>query len=236
MNVFDKQPGAAPKYSLDLACRGWQGENPKVQKFYEALNNLDEWMIDHATKNSKLWFKQDLTRQVVEAFYTRSVKFGRDKEGNQTPYPPNVKVQLRKKKDSEQFEMPVYDESSRTDPSARPITGVPMEDLLVKRVEVTCLIQCTGVWFAGGKFGLSWKALQLRLDKVPSGIRGYGFVDDEEEGEGPSTDAPVSSFQQVQDDEDEEEEDEEVEAPPVPKKTTTSVKKVTSTKPRTVAK
>ena len=223
MNVYDKQ--GPPKYSLDLALRGWGGENPKVKAFYDAMASLDEYMIDFATKNSKLWFKQEMKREVVEAFYTPSVKFGRDKEGNPTPYPPNVKLQLRKKRDSDQFETVVYDESSATDPNARPITGVPMEDLLVKRADVTCLMQCTGIWFAGGKFGLSWKALQIRLDKVPSGIRGYGFVQDEDEvdAEPETSAAPVSAFQQEQEDDDEEEE---VVAPPVPARTTVTPKKV----------
>jgi len=222
MNVYDKQ--GPPKYSLDLALRGWGGENPKVKTFYDVMSQLDEHMVDFATKNSKLWFKQEMKREVVEAFYTPSVKFGRDKEGNPTPYPPNIKLQLRKKKDSEQFETNVYDESASTDPNARPITGVPMEDLLVKRVEVTCLIQCTGVWFAGGKFGLSWKAVQVRLDKVPSGIRGYGFLPDEDAEE---VDAPVdapSSFQNAE--EEDEDEDEEVAVPPVPLKTSVTPKKV----------
>ena len=223
MNVYDKQ--GPHKYSLDLALRGWNGENPKVKTFYDAMASLDEHMIEFATKNSKLWFKQEMKREVVEAFYTPTVKFGRDKEGNPTPYPPNIKLQLRKKRDSDQFETVVYDEASTTDPNARPISGVPMEDLLVKRADVTCLMQCTGVWFAGGKFGLSWKAVQIRLDKVPSGIRGYGFVQDEEdeETEAPSSSAPVSSFQQEQE---EDEDEEEVVAPPVPARSSTTPKKV----------
>jgi len=226
MNVYDKQ--GPPKYSLDLALRGWGGENPKVKAFYDAMSSLDNFMVDYATKNSKLWFKQEMKREVVEAFYTPTVKFGRDKEGNPTPYPPNIKLQLRKKRDSELFEVDVFDESSLTDPNTRPIKGVPMEDLLVKRVEVTCLIECTGIWFAGGKFGLSWKGVQIRLDKVPRGIRGYGFIQDEEgevEEETTTQSAPVSSFQNVEE-EDDEEDEEEVAVPPVPVKTTTTMKKV----------
>jgi hypothetical protein len=43
-------------------------------------------------------------------------------------------------------------------------------------------MQCTGVWFAAGKFGLSWKAVQVRLDSVPQGISGYGFAAEDEDG------------------------------------------------------
>jgi len=241
LNVFDKN--GPPKYSLDLAMRGWNGENAKVTNFYNALSTLDEFMVDEATKNSKLWFKQELKREVVEAFYTPSVKFGRDKEGNPTPYPPNVKVQLRKKRNandtaaadsdlSNSFDVDVFDASAATDANARPIKGVPMGDLLVRRVEVTCLIECTGVWFAGGKFGLSWKASQIRVDKAPSGLvgRGYAFVQDEEERDDAEAEAPApTSFKQSAEGEEEDEEDEdeeEVVAPPPPKKTSMTTKKV----------
>ena len=235
-STFDKN--SAPKYSIDLALRGYQ-ENPKVKSFFDSLTALDEYMIDQGVKNSKLWFKADMKREVVEAFYTRTVKFGRDKEGNQTPYPPNVKLQLRKRRDRDEFETDFYDEKSKTDPNAKPIKGVPVDEMLVKKVEVTALMQCTGVWFAGGKFGLSWKAVQVRLDSVPASLgRGPAF----EDKDGDDTDAPFQSTGAAFSEpaefsrpaasaasasaQDEEEEDEEVAPAPVPKKTVMSIKKI----------
>ena len=242
LNVFDKN--GPPKYSLDLALRGYNGAtpNPKVKAFYDALSALDEHMIDLGVKNSRLWFKSDMKREIVQAFYTPCVKFGRDKEGNQTPYPPNVKLQLRRTRDGAGFETEFYDEKSKTNPNAKPLKDVPVEEMLVKKVEVTALMQCTGVWFAGGKYGLSWKAVQVRLDSVPAGLRGNAFVDDEEfserrgqleeeeeDEEAPSaptyaatlsrapTAAPVAQTEAV-------DEDEEVAPAPVPKRMT--VKKV----------
>ena len=255
MNVFDKN--GPPKYSLDLAMRGYNGNNanPKVKAFYESLTALDEFMIDQGVKNSKLWFKADMKREVVQAFYTPTVKFGRDKEGNQTPYPPNVKLQLRRRRDRDEFETEFYDEKSKTDPHAKPLKGIPIEEMLVKKVEVTALMQCTGVWFAGGKFGLSWKAVQIRLDSVPAGLgRGPAFQEDADEGFAepaefaarPSRASASASAAAAADEEDEEEEtapapapaptkaqpvqaeeeDEEVAPAPVPKKKVVTTKKV----------
>ena len=234
LNVFDKN--GPPKYSLDLALRGYNGAtpNPKVKAFYDALSALDEHMIDLGVKNSRLWFKSDMKREIVQAFYTPIVKFGRDKDGNQTPYPPNVKLQLRRTRDGSGFETEFYDEKSKTNPNAKPLKDVPVEEMLVKKVEVTALMQCTGVWFAGGKYGLSWKAVQVRLDSVPAGLRGNAFVDDEEFSERPGqleedeeapetyastlTRAPTVAAPA-------EEEDEEVAPAPVPKKKVMSIKK-----------
>jgi hypothetical protein len=188
-----------------------------------------------------------MKREIVQAFYTPTVKFGRDKEGNQTPYPPNVKLQLRRSRDGSGFETEFYDEKSKTNPNAKPLKDVPIEEMLIKKVEVTALMQCTGVWFAGGKYGLSWKAVQVRLDSVPAGLRGNAFVVDEEEfaerpgqladddedeevapvaapppAAVPPTYASTVRAPAVVDDEDE---DEEVAPAPVPKKKVMTVKK-----------
>lgn len=236
MNVFDKN--GPPKFSLDLALRGYQ-EAGKVKAFYDALSSLDEYMIDLGVKNSKLWFKADMKREIVQAFYTPIVKFGRDKEGNQTPYPPNVKLQLRKNRDGA-FETEFYGEDAKSNPKAKALDleENPLETFLVKKVEVTALMQCTGVWFAGGKYGLSWKAVQVRLDSVPAGLRGYGFVNDDEDAPtqgGEFSSRPASSRQVVDEDEEEtapapatqvDDDDEEVAPAQVPKKKVMTVKKV----------
>ena len=207
MNVFDK---AGPvKYSMDLSLRGYD-ENPKVKAVYDAFMALDNWMIDQGVKNSKAWFKSDLTRDVVKAFYTPMVKVAKDAEGNPKPYPPTFKINLKKVND--QFDVKVYDDQ------AQPYEGVPLEDLLVKGAQVTTLIQCTSVWFAGSKFGLSWKAKQIRMDKVPESIRGYAFIDDDEvpaRSSKPAAPASSNKFAALdtEADEDDAEEDEVFEAP-----------------------
>jgi hypothetical protein len=206
MNVFDK---AGPvKYSMDLSLRGYD-ENAKTKAIYNAFMALDEWMIDQGVKNSKAWFKADLSRDVVRAFYTPMVKVAKDAEGNAKPYPPTFKINLKKQND--QFDVKVYDDQ------ARAYEGVPLEDLLVKGAQVTTLIQCTSVWFAGSKFGLSWKAKQIRMDKVPESIRGYAFLDDDDVPSRPKSTAPPSSNKfaalDTEVEEDEGEEDEAFTAP-----------------------
>jgi len=171
MSVFDK---AGPvKYSVDMSLRGYEGENPKVKGIFDAYTALDAYMIEQGVKNSKLWFKQEMSREIVKAFYTPCVRFSKDADGNPKPYPPSLKVTLRQR--DGKFETIVYDDKKR------PMTDVPMEDILVKGANITTLVQCTGVWFAGSKYGLSWKAVQIRVDSLPDSIRGYAIADDDDE-------------------------------------------------------
>jgi len=174
LSVFDKIPGAAPKYTVELNLRGHDDPvgNPKTASIFNALNSLDEYLIDTGVKNSRSWFKADLNRDMVKMLYTPTMRFAKDAEGNLKPYPPTLKIQLRKR--DGKFETVVYDDKKR------PLADVPIEDVIVKRSMLTVLIQCTGVWITGGKFGLSWKAVQIRADKIPDSIRGFAFLDDGE--------------------------------------------------------
>ena len=178
MSVYDK---AGPvKYSVDMSLRGYEGENPKAKSVFDAFSQLDDFMIKEGVKNSKAWFKQDLSKDVVKAFYTPSLRFSKDAEGNPKPYPPTVKVALKQREGK--FDTRVYDDKKRE------LTELPMEDILVKGANITVLIECTGVWFAGSKYGISWKAVQIRVDSLPDRIRGFAFLEDGESAQAP---APV---------------------------------------------
>ena len=61
------------------------------------------------------------------------------------------------------------------DINGNPYKGIPVEDLLVKGVQVTAIIECAGVWFAGSKFGLTWRAKQIAIHKLPEKIADFAF-------------------------------------------------------------
>jgi hypothetical protein len=186
LSTYDKS--SPPKHSVDLKLRGYDDptNNPKNALLFKVLSALDEFMLEQAEKNAVAWFKGPKSRAVLAELYTPTVRFALDKEGNRKPYPPTVKANLRKKND--EFDVELYDEN------LKPMSGVPLEDVLVKGSVLTVLIQCTSVWFAGAKFGLSWKATQIRADKVPQNFRGKpAFLDDDGEPLSGGSVAPSSA-------------------------------------------
>ena len=208
MSVYDKvQP---PKYSVELNLRGYDdaATSPGVAAIYDALTRLDEFMVDQGVKNSKAWFKKDtVSKELISELYTPSMRFAKDSSGARKPYPPTMKIQLRKR--DGKFDVDIYD------PALNSMKGTPIEDILVKRAQLTVLMKCTGVWFAGGKFGLSWKAEQIRADKIPASIRGPAFLPDESGGAVAAPQQPKGQFQALADEEDDDEvNDEEALAPP----------------------
>lgn len=173
LSEFNKPP-APPSYSVDLKLRGYDdpANHPAEARIYQAFNGLDEFMLEQGVKNSVAWFKGSKSKEVLKELYSPMVRFSVDKEGNRKPYPPTIKVKLRKNKDSGKFDTEVYD--SKNQPMA-------MEDAVVKGAAMTCLIQCTGLWFQGSKYNLSWNMVQIRADRVPQRLPRFAIND---EGEG----------------------------------------------------
>ena len=208
MSCFDKAGPA--KYSVDICLTGYDEAGSKNNQFYNTLQSLDDFMIEQGVKNSKQWFKSELSRDVIKAFYTPVLKWSKDKDGNVKPYPPNVKLNLKKKRDSDLFDVQCYDEQRTL------YRNIPVEELLVRGTQMTSLIQCTGVWVAGSKYGLSWKLVQSMITELPQSSRNFTFVEDDD------VSAPVRSASKkpsvvaavTQDDEEEEEEEEEFVPPP----------------------
>lgn len=203
------------KYSFNLSLREFDS-NPKVKAVFDALDNLDNRVVAECV--DKNWLKKPgMTHQILKQMklYKPTVKFSEDENGNRKPYPPTVKVALRKKGDA--FETVFFD----SDKKQIQLKDVPIEDLIVKRMTVTALIECTGVWISSVGCGLSWKAKQVKIVSRPDGVgRGYAFVDDDEDSR-PRARQPVqqpkaSGFAAAFDDEEEELDDEALTSPPAP--------------------
>jgi hypothetical protein len=205
MSCFDKAGPA--KYSVDICLTGYDDAGSKTQQFYNVLQSLDDFMIEQGVRNSKQWFKSELSRDVIKAFYTPVLKWSKDKDGNVKPYPPNVKLNLKKKRDSDLFDVQCYDDQRTL------YRNIPLEELLVRGTQMTSLIQCTGVWVAGSKYGLSWKLVQAMITDLPQNSRSFTFVEDGDVS-APSRVATKKAPIVEAPEEDEEEEDEEEFVPP----------------------
>jgi hypothetical protein len=165
LNAFQNQQGTN-EYSVDLSFRG-QEQRPELQEFKAVLEQMDEMMINEGVKNSKAWFKADLNKEVIKAFYTPTLKYSKDKEGNVLSYPPNIKVKLPKR--NGEWDTKFYDLKGT------PYKDVPVEVLIVKGTQITAIIECGGVWFAGSKFGLTWRAKQIAIHKLPEKMNDFAF-------------------------------------------------------------
>lgn len=189
ISCFD---GEYRKYSLEMSFGGME-DDTTLEKFYQNIEAIDNKLISEGINNSQAWFKKKkISEEVVTALYAPGIKVSRDKDTGEpnNKYPPTFKVKVPFK--DEKFTCNVYDNKK---------TKIEDNicDLLGKGCRVQCLIQCVGLWFAGGKYGCSWKIVQVKVNPSKS-ITGYSFVDDSDDDDDGSN--KVKSSEDGSDDDD----------------------------------
>lgn len=158
------------KYSIPMSFKD-KDSRPSLKAFFELMNKLDKKLIQSGLENSTSWFKKKITSDaVVEALYTPQIKFSKDKNTGEITdkYPPTFRLGIPFRDGD--FKCSLFNDRE----------PCKYTDLEFKGSKVTAIMQCTGIWLAGGKFGCSWKLLQLRVIQ-PSTIQGFAFQDVDED-------------------------------------------------------
>lgn len=168
------------KYHFDLSF-GNKDEQPEKGIFLQKMLDIDQKFVQDALSNSMAWFKKKYnTEDVIKALYTPLVKYGKDKETGEISdkYPPTFKAQIPFK--DGKFACEVYDNKRKL---------VNLNDLETKGSGVAAILQCSGIWVAGGKFGCTWRVVQMKINPRNKKITGYAFVDDDSDDEVTEIDA-----------------------------------------------
>ena len=226
------------KYDMSLQFPSEDYSNSSITSFLENMKDFENKLLDDACgKHCKEWFnKSKMTRDVAEALWNPMLRYPKDKETGEPDMTRMPTFRHRLPYWDEKFNVELYDMDqqllfgpSKDNGSTTPVSFIP------KTSHVSCIVQCGGLYFAGGKFGVTWDLIQAVV-RPPARIAGSCFVElDEadhatvanvEEREARDADKQDASvFEQdeestgveVADSEEEEDEEEEAPAPP-PKK------------------
>jgi hypothetical protein len=137
----------------------------------------------------------------LKDLFSGSLKYAKDDKGELKPYPPTLNLKLKEdKKNAKPFETKLYN----NDEDRTLITEQTPLEVLRRGAEITPIVECTGIWFAAGKFGVGWKIIQARIDvpvESPSGSGCAILDDDDAPPPAPRKAAPAA----VADEDDEEE-------------------------------
>jgi hypothetical protein len=112
----------------------------------------------------------------VDALYTPILKYSKDKVTGEPDLTkaPTMRVKIPSWEGS--FKVEVYDdEYQRLFPNQENPLITPME-LIQKGTNVLSVIQCGGIWFANGKFGVTWKLVKVLVQKPRGTLSGQCFI------------------------------------------------------------
>ena len=167
---FTDETSGRSTYKMSLAFPRQDYANAETDVFLQKMIELETKLKDDATKNSMEWFnkpKDKMPAQVVDALFNPMLKWPKDpltgdRDMTKTP---TLDIKLE---NYDGFNCELYDVNGemlfpdKTNPDVTPLTLIP------KLTNIACVIQCGGLWFAGGKFGVTWKLFQGVVQPRPS--------------------------------------------------------------------
>ena len=194
--------------------------------FLKNMIAFEKKIKDDALIYSKEWFgKVHKNAEVVEALYSPVLKYSKDKATGEPDLNKSPTMRIKIPLWENVYKCEVYDEEGdKLFPNST--NSVTPIELIQKGSNVAALIQCGGIWFANGKFGVTWKLAQVVVQQPRGALTGQCLIklkttDKEKMKSTPAPtvdildqdDAPVRRQADVEDSDDEEEE---VAAAPAP--------------------
>jgi len=220
------------KYEMSLVFPNDEYKDDDTTAFLTNMQNLEKKIKADALNNSKEWFgKIHKNAEVVDALYSPMLKYTKDKNTGEADMTKSPLLKVKIPFWDGVWKCEVYDEDggklfpSPSNPSVSPL------DLIQKGSQVAVIMQCGGLWFANGKFGVTWKLVQAVVQRPKTSLVGHCFIklkttDKEKLKKAPApveeadVDFPEQSSTLVQESDDEEEEsdeeEEEVKVAPTP--------------------
>ena len=164
INVYRNEENNTESHTMDISFDG-KDVKANLGDFYNKMYELDTLNVEKGFEYQQNWFRKKYpSKEVIEALYTTMIKYPKDKNGEiSKEWSPTFKFKLPYVNGEYKFEM--YDKNNKR---------MDVKDVQTKGARVVAILKCNGIWIAGGKFGMSWKAEQIQIIP-PNRITGFAI-------------------------------------------------------------
>jgi hypothetical protein len=199
------------KYDLTISFKGFD-ENIKIKTFLDKMREIETEIIDKAFENREPWFKDDYdgNKAFVSRMFSPMIKIDKDPKTGKVvgKYPPTLRVKIPYDGVNDKFNFDAFDMESNDIQFTEVINKL-------KGGKTQLIIELTGIWMAGGRFGCTWKVVsgkfQLSQNNKPKFIEDSDTekVDEEQENEEEEVEVSAADLAENKtEDDDEQEQDE----------------------------
>ena len=209
INTYTDEKSGRNTYDMALQFPTSQYSNDDTSSFLENMISFENKIKSDAISNSKEWFgKSKMTADAIDALFTPILKYPKDQESGEFDMtrPPTLKIKLPVWEDEWKCEL--YD-TDRTPIFPDPQGVKTPLNIISKGSHIATVIQCGGIWFANGKFGVTWKLFQGVVKPKPT-LKGTCHIsltsDEKKRLEAEKVDSEDEEGVEIENDSDEEEE------------------------------
>jgi hypothetical protein len=224
------------KFDMAIQFPSDEYKNADTDAFLANMIALENKIKADALLYSKEWFgKQHKSPDVVDALFSPLLKYSKNKSTGDVDLTKAPSFRVKIPFWEGVWKCEIYDEEhNRMFPNTENPSVTPL-DYLQKGINIACLLQCGGLWFANGKFGITWRLIQAVAQKPRAALSGQCFIklktsdkeklkaaaqavpsSEQEEDDSDDIVQPNVSSTQVEDSDEEDDEDEEPEPVSVP--------------------
>ena len=192
----DKKTGEIQSYTMALQFPSDEYKTPQLTKFFANMQQFEAKIKRDAIANSKDWFGKSMSAEVINAIFTPMLYYSKNPATGEPDLSknPTLKVKLPFY-DGEWKGIEIYDTENATLFPNNPEGKTP-KDIIIKGSDVSLIMTCGGLWFAGGAFGVTWRLFQAVL-KPKATLRGKCHIvldeDDQKRIAAPSRTASSSA-------------------------------------------
>ena len=175
-NAGKKQEDATKKYDLNVSFSDAEG-NPKMAAMLEKMQEIEKRIIDEAFDNRVAWLQDDYdgVKSLVAKLFVPIVKVDRDPATKKVvgKYPPTMKLKLPYDNRNDCFAF-VSQDMDGTDVDFKSV----MQNM--KGAKARLIIQLSGLWFAGGRYGCTWKVVRGMFEVISRSVVS-SFIEDSDD-------------------------------------------------------
>ena len=177
VNENDFEGNGRKTYDMALQFPSEEYNNESSAAFLKNMTAFENHIKSQALENCKDWFnKTKMSADVIDALWTPILKYPKDKDTGDFDYnrPPTLRIKIPIWEGV--FKSEIYDmEKNMLFPNADNESLTP-GDFIVRTSNLAAVITCGGIWFANGKFGVTWKLLQAMV-KPKQSLKGKCHID-----------------------------------------------------------
>ena len=172
--VDEKTGKGNGKYEMSLVFPNAEYETPETTAFLKNMQAFEAKIKADALENSKDWFgKVHKNAEVVDALYSPMLKYAKDKTTGEPDLTKSPLLKVKLECYDGVWKSEIYDEDGE---ALFPSQNKTPLDFILKGINVAVIMQCGGLWFANGKFGVTWKLVQAVVQKPKTSISGTCFI------------------------------------------------------------
>lgn len=190
------------RYEMSLQFPNEDYAKDDTTNFLNNMIELETKIKADAITNAKEWFgKTKMSEDAIDALWTPMLKYPKDKNTGEPDTSRSPTLRIKIPFWDGEWKTELYDVNQKAifpDPNG---SSASPRDLIAKGSHIAAVIQCGGLWFANGKFGVTWRLFQGVL-KPKATMRGVCQI----QLSGEDKDRMVNQALSAADDDDEDDE------------------------------